>query len=757
MERRRGRPPLSSGLPESGKVVALDLRGKERSGARDAARALMSNQAEPDLRRLLVVDDASALVDHETAFEALLTSNRVEELLCLAVGRPRDDGQLLSVPGVISQGIGVLWVSDPNGVDWRLSSSAAALGHGEAGESEGAGLRRLVGVLSAPEVFQRVCELSGSVPGGVVSPGLRLSHTTTGQLAFLTSLASATDELLGRATAAFTSSAEPSTRIAEEIRGLPASRVAVRQGGRVAEAQRRCAGAVENASDALHRLGRLISLFGRRDPGAEALESVGYVETELADYRRLLEMLVTDTHGGEDVRAGAEDRLRDLYGLSLVAGSDASPKDSGRALGDRVNRSLRGGTTLPSLALLLRDAERELRPSGSQVYAERIARSCETDLLDRLRAPAAFPAPQRWLPVAGVVAGALASVSGSGGGYAGIALGTAVSLLWAVLLTLTVARTPGRRGTDHVGALVVNVVAALLGVAVGVGAGVVLAPPPLVAAVAFAAGIGVAIGAAGLSWASRSRRWQEALPLDEARPAVSRLTSLVDTVTAEAWSLDSARRGTVDALIRARAAVDGVTRELGDYAKKLQEDLESVPRTAMTTEHLGHPVKAWLTELACAALEPRWAELSTDRPLVHEQLAAAQTKDLLSTWERHVERHGPLDPPPFAADRHHDATGLTEDELSDISEATASDPCDVMWQLCSADQLPLLDTDRTRARAVRFAPRATRHAIAAALPPDTTWTAFGGNAGVLRLVPVRPGVVRRMWSATAEEGKETLK
>jgi hypothetical protein len=72
-----------------------------------------------------------------------------------------------------------------------------------------------------------------------------------------------------------------------------------------------------------------------------------------------------------------------------------------------------------------------------------------------------------------------------------------------------------------------------------------------------------------------------------------------------------------------------------------------------------------------------------------------------------------------------------------------------MWQLCSADDLSLLNVGEVPV-AVRFAPRLNKDALGGTLPGDEpVWTSSGSYAGLLRLIPLRRGSVRISRGETA--------
>ena len=90
-----------------------------------------------------------------------------------------------------------------------------------------------------------------------------------------------------------------------------------------------------------------------------------------------------------------------------------------------------------------------------------------------------------------------------------------------------------------------------------------------------------------------------------------------------------------------------------------------------------------------------------------------------------------------------------EDELADVAEAMRADPRGVMWQLCGAAETGALDVSAVP-RAVAFAPRRYRDSLPGA-PRGVRWLrADGGPAGLLRLVPLRPGLPDPRWTDTDE-------
>jgi hypothetical protein len=68
-----------------------------------------------------------------------------------------------------------------------------------------------------------------------------------------------------------------------------------------------------------------------------------------------------------------------------------------------------------------------------------------------------------------------------------------------------------------------------------------------------------------------------------------------------------------------------------------------------------------------------------------------------------------------------------------------------MWQLTSPGDLAILDLAPDRTQVVRFAPAVFRQSASDLLPGDVEWSDGNLRAGVLRLIPVRPEYVLKLW------------
>ncbi|MFI1355213.1 hypothetical protein ACH4TV_16825 [Streptomyces sp. NPDC020898] len=126
--------------------------------------------------------------------------------------------------------------------------------------------------------------------------------------------------------------------------------------------------------------------------------------------------------------------------------------------------------------------------------------------------------------------------------------------------------------------------------------------------------------------------------------------------------------------------------------------------------------------------------------------------ELLSTARRHLRHNGVLAPPPFASPRRTRAAsanllGTDPHGLAGLVGADAERQAVV--QLSSPDQGALLSRDPAAAVWIRFAPLAVRDEVEKAWrtsgsgrpEEEVAWTSSGRYAGLLRLTPLRPGVV----------------
>jgi hypothetical protein len=610
------------------------LPGKE---AEQAANTLLDlRSGPPDLRRLLVLDDTALLVEHASVFERLVTARRVEDLLCVAVGprpvgpRPGDT-RMLRLPGNLggTQGSGVLWVGDPDGIDWRVGAAAVALGHPAGSVS---GLDRLVELLRVEEIFDRVHNIfTTTMPGRVASPGLRLAGADDEAATFAAALAVA----IRRLTDPGPGTEGPFAAL------LPAQAdgATLADGGSLARYRDEVDESVGAAAEALAKLGGLSGRFRRGE--AEVREHVIEAGAALADLRDMVVRLFQDANSMGEL---TENQRRLVLAAGIRLRPPAAPAPPGAATGPAATQSpayraiaeaIRGGDGLPLVIRRLTMTERELKRRGSASYLAEVGQRCPPSLLSRLENP-----------------------------------GTS--------------RPATRRAAAEA---------------------------------------------------------RHELGLDAAIRAAAGLLELVAVVASREWSPAVMAPGE---LARVRIALDGVRKTLTDYAQAAG-GVASGARGARLSR-LGESLTPVLCDLVLRVLA---AESTSPSASGHEAFETAQDKAaaLLADWTRQVQADGVSARPPFAVSGVHEVTLYSgDDDVPEVKEALLYRPGQEMWQLCAPEDLSALDV-AAPPQAVWFAPRLNKDVLVGTVPADAVvWTSSGAQAGLLRLVPLRPGLVSSVWA-----------
>ncbi|WP_427168366.1 hypothetical protein ACQF4J_44465 [Streptomyces sp. C1-1] len=158
-------------------------------------------------------------------------------------------------------------------------------------------------------------------------------------------------------------------------------------------------------------------------------------------------------------------------------------------------------------------------------------------------------------------------------------------------------------------------------------------------------------------------------------------------------------------------------------------------------------------------------------------------RQMLEVTRRHLFTQGVVSPPPFtrSADRRGSAEGLLGIGHQRVADAIELDPQGRrMVDLASADQAPLLSRDPGAVEWIRFAPQAVWKStdghggtgagarepwqapavVTEGVPSRSVWTPTGRYAGLLKLVPLRLGVVAsvrlREWAEDAPTARDRL-
>ncbi len=722
-------------------VPVVQLSGTSPDEALGVVHALLGNRLVADLSDLLVLDDTAALPDHGMAFEHLLTSGRVNHLICLAIGPPAQRGRML-LPGNIGAGHGsaILWVGDQIGVEWPVAGSAVAVVRPDGAPS---GLQHLTEVLSSVEMFDRVRTLAADVPNGVACPGLRLAESDAEATPFPAALAGAIDRLLQPHVHIESGHEEAFAELAE----IRPGGVLVSQDGALSRARKRCVASADEAGAALDDLVRVVGPLSPGQHAREARELVVAAGRALTDLNELVAVVLDDlTSDGQTGRQ--RERLRHA-GLSLGDRSSARPGgdpypsagvaaktvSSATIVSKAIADGLRSGDDLQEISARLAATERHLHRKWRR-YRSELEQHCPSALRDRLLDPPPFPAPQPWLPLVGGLAAALGSA-------VGIAGGAVTALVWTGIVSLAVHRAGSRLSAARL-PLAANLLASLVGAAAGYGITNFGRPSPLVALAGVALALLVVATGTVRSWRARAEEWRLALSPNQAAESAAALIDLVATVAGHVSSADPARLETV---ARARIGIDGICRQLGEYADggaTSRGSQQQTPRSA----RLGHILLPTLIDLIVAVLRTQLDQPATDGQADYRH-AQLKTTELIGAWTAHAEEHGPLAPPPFSTVGDYGVVDAAQAWQDAIRDAIGYDPRGLMWQLCLPSDLAMLDVAGPL-RAVPFAPRMTRSALSAVLPPDTEWTSVGHHAGLLRLVPLRLTGVTTIWSTNDE-------
>lgn len=158
-----------------------------------------------------------------------------------------------------------------------------------------------------------------------------------------------------------------------------------------------------------------------------------------------------------------------------------------------------------------------------------------------------------------------------------------------------------------------------------------------------------------------------------------------------------------------------------------------------------------LRNTAMAAMAPYWGAVERGQA---GALALARTeqrvRELLSAARHHLWHYGVLAPPPYPADHRARTTaaGLLGTDSLRVAELVGREADrGAVVQLSSPEQGALLSRDPGAALWIRFAPGTLQGEIEAAWRKsgspveEALWTSSGRYAGLIRLTPLRMGVV----------------
>lgn len=367
----RRRIDEQSVISSVGSVMILRLSGLSAEDAYQTANALLDIRTGPvRLRRVLVVDDTALLFQHFPVYESLDAARRVEAMLYVVVGPRAGDRQSLDLPGNLggTQGHGVLWVSDPRGIDWPVAGAARAAGH-RAGPVSG--LQSLIELLSVDEVFDETRHtLQTRMPARVASPGLKLKLAGADDEAatFAAALAMAIRVITGNGTGI----GGPFTALLPDAAGG----ASLDPRGPLVRYRYEVDDHIREAASALDRMSGLGSVFS--GASGDFRRSLIGARDALSSLRNMVARLLSEA------RAASE--LPD--GIFFAAAAEQS------ALYRVVAEAIEGGATLRLVSGRLAATERLVMRRGSAAYLPDIDQLCPAGLLHRLGSPSQRP-PRR--------------------------------------------------------------------------------------------------------------------------------------------------------------------------------------------------------------------------------------------------------------------------------------------------------------------------------------------------------------------------
>ncbi|GHH13083.1 hypothetical protein [Streptomyces lanatus] len=203
---------------------------------------------------------------------------------------------------------------------------------------------------------------------------------------------------------------------------------------------------------------------------------------------------------------------------------------------------------------------------------------------------------------------------------------------------------------------------------------------------------------------------------------------------------------------------------------------KAVPRWLERENGEGGPelvatLSADLTDAALEAMKHYWGAVERGQAGARAvRRTEERVHELLSAARHHLQHNGVLAPPPFAAPHRLRATSanLLGTDPYGLAELVGADADrQAVVQLSTPEQGTLLSRDPAAAVWLRFAPRAVRdevekswRASGSVHPDEVLWTSTGRYAGLVRLTPLRMGVVHtiraRHGSESGFEGADAI-
>jgi len=737
-------------MTQSPDVVLIDVRGVTGAVALRRLDDALASAAPTAVRGLFIVD-LDGLGTGQDVFERAFGGRRLDSVVCVTVGPAGarySSAPLRMTAALNTDGAVTLWAGAGGAVPWRMGSARVAASDG--GDSnEPVTLDGLVQCLMTREVFDRVVEAGSQLPGRIASPGLLVLSGRVDADHLAAAEVAAVSLMVGRADAGRSGELDP-----PEFRpllggaGTGAEELPVSSGTPLDSARHAAWTSLRDVDAAMRRVSRLGYLAGP----ATAWSTVTAAGRALMAYRDAIAQAFDQGDG-----AGQPEETRRMGLERLGVRLERSPGLDRKTVADRLSDVLDGAIgRYPMLALVrwLRSVADRAAPQGSAAWTARLTSG---NVLGQLSEPPPFPlrpAPPFVLACVAVCGFLAALPTTAGFPLLGGLIGCVVAAVWTVLAARCLAVQPA--SPDTVPAvlrpvLLAHPAAAVLGVAAGSAVGSAL-PFPLWASLPLALCAAAALAAClWFWWARAAHRWVAAVAVGEGRQLVDGWERTLSEVAVLEWQLGDTRRFTTDAARALAATFQQIADLLRGYAG--EAGTGAMPAQATAGDDLAAVVARDLADAVHAAMEPGW-EWLREGSLSHLRSDVADGfADLLEEYRRHRQGHHILQPPPFSRSRDGDRQlhRMLGSPIR-LARLLASPPSEPFGQLCAAEDLPLLDAAPQSAHLIRFAPRAALDGVGGV--SDVCLTANGRLAGVLRLVPLRPGTVELVWAHSTTNADE---
>ena len=707
--------------------------------------------------RVVLIDRARDLTAHTAVFEHVLGARVDIAVLCVAVGELGTDG-ILHRPDLLARHdkAATLWIGDPEGIAWGLESSIASAVYGVAGGTPYAMPPALLDALSRPAIFDAVVERARPLGAHAAGVGLRAARVEVSGPRFARAWTAALTQLTS-ADGAWTR--EPIKRRAAS-REIGTASTAIRPGGPVHQD-------LKTAQQSLAQV-RSVLETGRGDlPAAVAALAVS-LRAAAEDANQVIE--ACDPH----VTSDPEHRqLFAQLGLDTAASAPNTGNPDLELLAETGLHYLGDGGPLPVLADRFDETANRYGVSIRSPYLQRRQQTGIDLLVARLDTFRSVDALRPTPLVAGIT-GLLSCVTvlcpGSAAAGAGLAVAGFLGAAGWVRHRLS---RIGLRRAFRVG-LVRHAGAAAAGTALGAVVSALLSWTVWSGTMRF---LGGAVAAAVLSFiiaGSWHRRLLGGLrdylgteqigrALDQTAELINftartarHMAELNDEVCNYARSLATLVRDIGGALVdRVQSAEDAV----GAGAPSVHQAGIDVTASRELSERMSEIDAVVLRDVGdvAAAVFERFAESVRGGGRIAMPEGDAVRGDVderLADYLKGVENAGVYRRPADCREPEE-----RERQLATLWAQAGSLP-DLVWsgvgdsritQFCTPEDLGFLENDPRQSVLIPFAPRAAERLIGKPAPSGQllVWTDESRLLGVLRLVPLRPGVVSDDFQAGA--------